>query len=317
MDKDKTIKLIKTVKEALPLITVVASAISIVIVQIFKGGAYLLERGYYDFWNIPSVYIEVNSASKLFQFFLILSLTLITFCFVFVYDYFFLKIRYSKPKKIMGQVFMVLLIPVLMILICFGYLFYMVGTKQVIQALVQNPMLMLVQGTPLVIAMSSSVFGIALMCYPLFADTGNHNEKRNNEEQKTQAKNPQKPPSNPVSQVSSNKIIIAGSIFLTVLIIMLYWCTFTIYQQGKADAGREKTIDIVTMSDKTYVVLKQYGDRWILKECLLSDEGLKINRDTYVFADIAEKEILRYTLKASQDISGSFLENDAFRKLKN
>lgn len=311
MDKDKTIKLIKTVKEALPLITAAASVFSIVIVQIFKGGTYLLERGYYDFWNIPSVYIEVNPGSKLFQFFLILSLTLIVLCFVFVYDYFFLKIRDSKPKKNKILVFMVLLVPVLAALIYLGCLFYLVGIKQVIHLWVQTPIFMLVQTITVVIAVSLCIFGIALMCYPFFAGSGNHVEKKNNEEQK-------KTPSNPVSQVSSNKtIIIAGSIFLTVLIIMLYWCTFTIYQQGKADAGREKTIDIVTMSDKTYVVLKQYGDRWILKECLLSDEGLKINRDTYVFADIAEKEILRYTLKTSQDISEGFLENDAFRKLKN
>lgn len=296
--KEETLrKISKDIKSVIALITAITSVFSVVIVQLFKGGAYLQEKGYYDLWNIPSTYIEVNSANKLFQLLLVLSLTLISTSVALIYCDFFFKIVYSRgKKKLLKLILIVLLIPIFVSFLWICYLCVQVGVIAVFQFICQKPMCFMWRTSPFVIVAIIFLICIGVFYYPFIQDLLIIKRKEKPEEKKASAEAYKE------KSISNRQSFIVYVILILMFAVITSWCGFTIYQQGRNDAAKEIVLDTVNMDDRTYVVLKKYNDNWILKECKFVDNGIRINKDAYFIADISGKKILRYSVKENQSL---------------
>lgn len=247
MNEETLRKASEDTKSVIALVTAVASVLSVVIVQLFKGGAYLQEKGYYDFWNIPSTYIEVDTANKLFQLLLVLSLTLISTSVALIYWDFFFKIWYSKSKKKLLKItLIVLLIPTFVEFLWICYLCVLVGRNEAFQFICQMPMYFLERTIPSVVLVILLLICIGVIYYffirdLIFSGRKEKPDKKQASDEAHKGKN-----------ISKQQSFIACVILILTFAVMVSWNGFTIYQQGRNDAAKETVLDTVKINDSTY-----------------------------------------------------------------
>ncbi len=91
-----------------------------------------------------------------------------------------------------------------------------------------------------------------------------------------------------------DRVYKAWGILLIVIPTFVFALTF--YNDGFDKSADASEVEIVIIDEKEYVIAGIYDGKWILKECTLNEEVLKINSSSYTFQEIGNYEILYYYL---------------------
>lgn len=308
MKKVKKIrKAIKKINEYIPLITVIVSAISVLVTGLFKAGAYLYCKGYYDFWNIPADYITLNYQNLLYNF--LLTMGIVTICIGLSNLYVFAFKKILKKEKLFTKIIqcvgMILVVPLLVIVIFVVYLMLEFPIGEIIGYVRNAPGHFAANVALVSFLLLLAIFGTGQMLSVAYA-IGKEDDK--NEECSDEEKRKEE-----TEKGYQDRIII----FVLIVFFATIMCTgYSIYKQGEQNVAQKKNIDMVFLDEKTYIIVGQYGESWILKECIYSDEQLRINSEHYMISNIENKDIVKISIKDEDNVEGCVVDNATYEKLE-
>ncbi len=291
-------KVVRYTDEKLALITAMISVISIIVTAVFRAGTYLYYKGYYDFWNIPSAYIVVNYNDTLFKFLLSMSLVIIVIGISSIYMYYFRKIAEKNKglNKILKLLCMMLIIPIFSICIFLVYMTIEFSIDKILNYLCN----MTSDFFATIISISIILFLLIILAgqwgYILYEEE-NRKEKQKIDKVKFQAK------------------IISWMVGILVLILSILWLGYIIYDAGRNRISEDDTINVVYMQNKYFVVITQYDNKWILKECMLEEDGVMINSDHYMIENIIGYDILIKKLPVGNSLQDCIVEGNTYRDM--
>lgn len=176
-----------------------------------------------------------------------MSLTLISTSVALIYWDFFFKIWYSKSKKKLLKItLIVLLIPTFVEFLWICYLCVLVGRNEAFQFICQMPMYFLERTIPSVVLVILLLICIGVIYYffirdLIFSGRKEKSDKKQASDEAHKGKN-----------ISKQQSFIAGVILILMFAVMVSWNGFTIYQQGRNDAAKETVLDTVKINDSTY-----------------------------------------------------------------
>lgn len=352
MDKVKDEKIemkkenvVEKIDKHIGTITAAISASTAIVTGLFRGGAYLYSKGYYDFWKIPYQYIEVNYENVLLNFLLVMG-CLIAWtglsgaymeCWNWAYD------TQSKIKIVLKGVFLFLLIVVITAVGCVLYMLrenplqivleylrissgYFLG-----QVLLSSALLFM-----MTLGMGLTYMGIILEIDHNTSKGGKNTSDKEEEPQKAQStsdkvEDTQKVQNNPnkvenqkevqnnsdkkSSQKTPKRLIIL--FFILVITLAIAGEAYTIYSGNRTTSSNANKVQVVDIEEDSYIIIGQYKDKWILKECLEKDGEFKINYDHFMISNIEDRNIIEKTLAKGMTVEDCLIDNLEFQELKN
>ncbi|MBQ2802182.1 MAG: hypothetical protein IJF03_12450 [Lachnospiraceae bacterium] len=266
--------IVKYVDEHIEVVSAVASIISLLFIWAFKMGTYLYCKGCYDFWNIPVEYIAINYQNILYKFLVTVGGVFLFIGFSNIYTFLWIKVREIENRKvrIRKRVILILVIPFLVIVFEVIYLLSQFSLMEVLAYVFYMPKFFwgITALITLMVAPCVGLSGQFIIDKYKEKDTIDQ-ETLENDNKKTMVYG-----------------IVIGIAFLGSLIGLSY----SIYDIGKNSIAGKHKVDMVYIENNSYVIVGQYEDNWILKECFVDGEEVLINKSHYMFEDIVGKDVV-------------------------
>lgn len=285
--------LMNLLSKYLSAITAVASVLSLAITAMFKMGTYVYYRGMYDAWNIPIEYITVNYENSLFYVLLTLTIVFLLSGVAIVYEKIITVFFQAKElcKRIFGVGSMILLAFLGAYLFVFIYLSVQFPLGEVLRYFKSYPMSVSVLGIMGVLLFFAICLSIEEIKEIVLSIQG---AKKKNKSKNT-------------LDWKVKMAIILCFAFAGCIIYM----SFFLYKTGESSVLNEGSVSVVSYEQQDYVIVGRYKDEWILKECLLVQNGKQmINYDNYLLEDIKGVSVAFF--KLSEPVEKVFVENRIF-----
>lgn len=256
------------------VVSAIASIISLLVVWIFKMGTYLYCKGCYDFWNIPVDYIAINYQNILYKFLVTVVGVVLFIGFSNIYTFLWIKVREIKNKKvrIRKRVILILVIPFLVIVFEVIYLLSQCSLLEVLAYVFYMPKFF----WGITVLLSFMVASCVALCGQLTIDK--YKEKDTIDQETLENDN--------------KKMMVYGIVIGIALLGSLIGLSYSIYDIGKNSIAGKHKVDMVYIENNSYVIVGQYEDNWILKECFVDGEEVLINKGHYMFEDIVGKDVV-------------------------
>lgn len=307
MNNKKT--MMEYLKEYWMLITSAVSGVYMVI----KGGAYVYCQGAYSAWKVPVNYVEINNANSLFDFCakLLLCVLIVSYLVFFSFQFYKESKTNSGLAKWIRLLLLFFVIPILPVVLL---AFEMVINTPVLELGVEGMVKELNALVPYVIVM-------AIMCYFLTLELGIGFKEiflRILQEQSSLEKGIIESAGSVKSQKPyKSHTTIYWKVFVTVFIFVLLFIVIgsILYSSGREDVQFSESVHIVSIEENKYVVVSQYKDSWIIKECIAENDQLVINQDHFMISDIHERDIKRYVIENGKTVGECMVSDQVFRKV--
>ncbi|MGN1167799.1 MAG: hypothetical protein ACI4S2_15380 [Lachnospiraceae bacterium] len=326
-------------------ITAVISALTAIVTGLFRGGAYLYSKGYYDFWKIPYQYIEVNYGNVLLNFLMMMTCMIAWAGFSGVYMECWYRADNKKSKLRINpkKVLLILLIVVIAAAVCVLYMLRENPLQIVLEYLRVSPrdfmrqvLLVSVLLFMMTWGMGQMYMGIILEIDHNTSKEGQNTSDKEEEPQKAQStsdkvenlqkaqstsdkvEDPQKVQNNPENEnikKNLNRLII--SLFILLIPLAIAFEANSIYKDNRTTSSNANKVQVVDLEEASYIVIGQYKDKWILKECLEKDGEFKINYDHFMISNIEDRNIIEKTLAKGMTVEDCLVDNLEFQELKN
>ena len=233
------------------------------IIPIINGASYLYYKGIYDFWHIPSTYIEADTRKVLYNFCVELAIVIIFIGLANVFCYEFYKKR--KNKWLSGIIKIVLVCGILVssALLLLVYLLRSYSFIEIAKYVHNYPGNLLANALPIAVLLGGFIFIIgqperiyvADSIYEKRMDKGKGKIKESKEEgEKTKKDN--------------SVYIIIGVVFFIVGILS---AANSVYSNSQNTIKNATQIDVVSINNIEYAVVAQYKNQWILKKCNIEE----------------------------------------------
>ncbi len=288
-EENKVIKnVLKEVHEKWEMVVFVCSAIVAILLFLIKLFTYAYTKAYYDFWNIPTEYLEMKNDNLIYDFFVKVLIALVIFVLSKGYsDVIINNFKLKKYVKVIAWISIVTIIIYLFfvisliqtgynITIVFKYIFF------------DDPVTILSYTIITSLLIHIIVFAIYLI-------------EQGTKDIITTFKD--------ISKNLNLKIIILGLVVLGISLLFGYFWIYNIRLDACQDG---KEIEVVTIDNKEYAVITKYNDKWIIKNCKMDGELLYINSDKYYIDDITSYQIQHYENKISN--KDCLLTNNEFEE---
>ena len=292
---DKISEIIKFLECHWVILTFCITGVATLIVGLFKGGAYLYTKAYYDFWGIPLDYINVDFTNTLYKFLISIFLSILLIIISSIYYIIFSKIKHGEKAKLhiffwVSSVFIMVTLGLLL------YLIFQFPFLEIVRSVTQHPKSFLGN----IIAVSIMMFGCIIFCSVFWnvileIPFTRNNSQNNNEDKKS--------------------INIRGVLRLMIIIILAI--TITICVEGRIlynsrlDSINETTeLNIAQIDNKEYIVISQYKDSWILKECSSKGDDFQISKTNYMFYNLEGVTVVKKELESDRKIDSYFTEEN-------
>ena len=287
-------KVFKTVNSNWAVIATILSGVATFGAFIIRGGMYVYTKAYYDFWNIPIEYLEMDNEMIIYKFIVMIVLLLITILFGNIY-FEIIKVTFKRKK------YLYVFIKIVAIPICIFGIFIIAllitgsSRKDIYEYLVETPFKIINYS----ILLSIMIFLIFLLSYLTVIMAKGLTKDITNSLKTTK------------SSCINFKRIFIGAVVVIFGCIIVYAC---VYSNRIADCQNGKEIEIVTIDDKKYAVIGKYEEQWIIKECKFKGTDVYINHEEYMIQDITSYPIRHY--QNGINAKDSILSYDVFGKLK-
>lgn len=286
--KRKIITVIRLIEKHWVLMTGCLAALGIIVEIVLRTSAYISAKGYCDFWEIPYVYIDIDYRTFIFKFFenliSIIAMLTITFGWCLLIQKGWRKVS-EKGKGIKTLFFLEILGSVLTINIVLIYLlgiFYCHYTLLEIAASIRGDL-----GGFLYCMFILLMFelGVVILIWT-FAKWVIEEEEFKEEEKE---------------ECVTRHLSYRKKVQILLLIVVIFSATvgiesMLIYGNGKDRANQVSQLDVVTMEEKSYVVVEQNDGVGILVPCSSDEEGLVIHVGEYMFSNLSGYTIRRVSL---------------------
>ena len=277
-------QMLKEFNENIGIVTLSCTLFGIMLQSILKGFSYLHYKAKFDLWNIPNELINVHYTNSLYG--IIVSAVFIFLLFAISY------ILYSygaekndkgklKWKNIIAQQVVIVLSAIVMLIYTFVIVFDDFNLINIIEYIKGNTgeVITIFVVYFFVLDLIVLVFGKSLTSEVKYSPTRN--------------KKPQ---------------YIALMIFV-LFIFGIAALSLIFYSQRRSSYNSVTKIDIVTVNENKYVLVNEHNNKWIVKECIIDEEGIHINKDSYMLIDIEGLRIVRQRIK---DVSSHFIDNSSY-----
>lgn len=291
-------KMIEYTSENLKVVTAMVSMISLIITGLFKALTYLYCRGQHDFWNIPANYITIDYQNILFKFLLMTVFVILIIGICTIYTYYFKKIKEKNRgiKKFLKLTCMIFAIPCFSIFIMAWYIIVEFSIGEMLDYMNNDTSDFLVTILIFSILIGLLLFSIGQWGFYLYDE-----EKQEDKQEKSKPKTLRKTP---------KQWLVIGVIFLVSAIGLL---GYTVYDTGKSSCLGEVTVNVVDIKNKSFVIVDQYNDKWILKECILENDEVIINLDSYIIDDIIGNNILIKRLPDGKSLQDCLVNDETYK----
>jgi hypothetical protein len=339
MNEKEKFSIVDWCEKHLALLTAVSSILGIGLTGLFKCASYWYEKGYYDFWDIPLTYMQIDYNKVLMQFLLNFSSIVIIYAVGIVY------IEIYNSSKLRGKV----LLHILLFLINTGVIIYATysvgGTIYDVFNFTNHEILGFFIGVEIFL------YGIELIIIFCFREKKPQKEKvkkiksskqkENNQEQKSNItkskcskgdseKDGQTTELDQKEKISKTKgeekklplLKKRTALFILFLVVIVIatinWTCYILYNERKDKCEDTQKFEIMLDSDgQEYVILSTYDDKYFVKPCNVSEEqhSVIINSDKYKLIEIGVNEVTIYDFS---EFKGAFelLNNDEFKNLQ-
>lgn len=289
-EKNRVINLLDMVGKYWAIITAFISGIALVVSFLLKWAMYIYAKAFYDFWTIPDYYIQSSNENTVFEFLLII-VAVIVFMFI-AYIYFGCLEKSKKEKKHISMILLIMLVPFLwyftmMVLMNMdGYswrdLLFFTFTKG------YTLLGYIILFSVVIYLVGYGAFMSVLMLLEM-ADS---------------IKNVR------LNELNGKKIMLMIS-FLFVVWLIVCW---SIYSSKLSTSETGKELEIVEIEAAQYVIIAEYGDQWIVKECILNDDTVIVNKDDYSCIEIDGYSVRHF--ENSIENVDALVDYDEFEKMK-
>lgn len=291
---DKIKKQIGIIEGHWKIFAATLSALALVVDCIFKMGAFIYMKGLYDFWGVPSEYIEVNYDHILYRFFGSLAVCTVIIGISNIYCYILYKIVYNSRNRMIKKIGQCLLgmvtIPFLVAGLFFIYLFCQFSIKEILESVQEQPLEFAIS----VIPISIVLIGFIAFMWAFWKDTKGKSSNNAVEESIPESDKLKK----------KWKIIIVTGIILIIVVCVIAEMQM-IYRQQKTSANEAKELHIATIKANNYIVVGHYNDFLILVPCTEEGDDLVIENGRYMFGNLEEAEIRKKAI--SKNVEEYFL----------
>ena len=247
-------------------------------------------KAFYEFWTIPDYYIESSNENTVFDFLLVL-VAVIVFMFIsYIYLWCFRKNK--KEKKYINLIVQIFFVPFLLY-VALMILMNMDGNSwwTLLILTFTGGHKLLFYTMPLTLVIYLLGYGAAMSVVMIL-------------EMADSIKNVK------LSELNGRKVMLMLS-FIFILWIIL--CS-SIYSSKVSSCETGKELEIVDVGGTQYVVIVQYQDKWIVKECILKDATVFINKDNYSCIEISGFPIRHF--ENSIENVAALISYDEFEKMK-
>lgn len=298
--------LIENINENIAILTVLVSGLSLLVTALFKAGTYFYYKGYYDYWRIPENYINVNYENTLYKFLVTVIVTILLLGVSNIYTFCGLTImkKVNGYKKIVSGIVWLLSVPLFVItFLCTGLIIkFGISIKEImIYIRYEMGSFMSEVGALwafLWFALILCGYGIEL----IFMEFSKSNKEESSDKEEDDTLNQNK------------RLRIVLLICCVGFLVMIAWVGYTIYDAGRDSVLDRNRIDIVSIGDESYVVIDQYQDKWILKECKSVGNKFMINHDHYTIKDIIGEDIHVKFPKEGGKIEDWIVDNEEYHR---
>lgn len=286
----KFIESIELIEKHWVLVTASLGVLTFIIERLFKAGAYIYKKAYFDFWEIPHVYINIDYRVVTFRFFetligVIIMLSIVCAgCLItqIAWKKVSPKGKFAKALFFLGGLGSILFVnTTLLYLLGIFYLHYTVVEIRV--SIVSD-----IMGFFCCILMTFLCeLGATAIGWP-FAKWITREEELNREQKE---EDPQK-------SLTARKKIQGSFLIVIVLIFAIGFVieSHLIYETGKDHANQANQLDIVAIEEETYIVVEQNDGVGILVPCSKDGEDLVIYVGEYKYSNLSGHTISRVAL---------------------
>ena len=257
----------------------IVPVIGAIIWALVKGGGYMYMKGVYHYWNIPDDYIVINSGDVLFRFIVIIGLSVIT-CIVSVV---IAQCCENHGTSLLKKLIVLLLLVGTIAVLLFGILCYMCSFQEVFLYVLNYPF-----------KFWGTVIILSILCFACFWGIGNlvmsllDRVKNNSDVNKERS-------------FKSNTIVVLFTVFYTFALM------FIMFDIGKKITAETKDFTIVTIEEEKYIIINTYKDKWIVKQCIDTEDGRKIDNVHYMICDLDGYPLEVWKLEAGDSINNHIL----------
>ena len=273
------------VKHIKPMIALI-STFSFVFTGAFEMCVYQYYRGYYDFWNIPDMFIEIDYKDIIYRLVNILAVVALLIIVTNIFWSYYDRIR-KRMKKIIIAATAIAGVFILSSVFFIAYVCLDVGRMISLPEIVE----ILPYIVETAVLLTIGITGLGLTCH--INITKGPDEKR--------TKNSHK-----IGRIASRRYILTGLGFILFAVI-IGWNM--IYSSGKDAAACRDSISIVNAEQRSYVIVDIYDGKYLMKECSYVTEGaatlpdgFRICRSNYMICGMTDENVTVYELE-SNDIS--------------
>jgi len=292
-------EIIKALNENIGIVALIIAFLSGILQSIFRGFAYLRFKGKYDLWNIPNEFISIDYTSILYRFILSVAfiiLILITSHFLYYYG----LVRRNNGKRNWGNI-----IKTHLSIITYSFILLILTIiinypVAILIEFIKYPKEMLPFLIVYVLMIEICVFSAGNMMEYIFPlkdepskDLNDGNiEKKDNKEKSI-----------------NNRIAIykATCIIVVTIIIGTLFMGLLMYNSFRNTYDNVNNLDIISINDDKFVLINEYKDKWIVKECFIDNNYFYINKEHFMIIDLEGKPVINYNI--DKRVSLYFLSN--------
>ncbi|WP_313134320.1 hypothetical protein [Anaerocolumna sp.] len=244
----------------LALLTAISSILGIGVTGLFKCISYWYEKGYYDFWGIPLIYMEIDYNNILMQFLLNFSFIVIIIAAGIIY------IEIYNSSKLRGKV----VLHILLFFINAGIITYAIyrvgGTINDIFDFSNHETLATFIGAEIIIYILEL---IVIICFS--------EKKPKKEKIKGIKRSKQKLKENKREETRIQFLKKETAIYMLVLVVyviaVINWICYVFYNDRKDKCEDTQKFGVLLDDDnQEYVILTTYDDKYFIKPCTVSEE---------------------------------------------
>lgn len=322
-DKKMTLPIIGWCEDHIGILTAIASLLGIVITGVFQYLSYLYEKGFYDFWEIPIKYMEIDYHNLLMQFLLNFSAIIIIIAFGVIY------INIYNNFKIGGRIFLNIF-PVFFNILLLIYAAYRVGGTINDVLNFSNPEVL-----KLVIVVEVILYPMELIYIHYFKERKPKKEAQIAQKASKKIKKNRKSKKNSIVESNCSMDVVkkdedkteadenkdtfkakeeknmANVAVIIILCLLVYcigvinWTGFLLYNDRKDKCDDNKRFEIIKdEEEQEYVVLSIYDSKYFVKPCIVSEEEpfIAINSDKYKLIEMVDNEVVIHDYGNLKDV---------------
>lgn len=322
-DKKKTFTIIKWCEDHIGLLTTIVSILGVGITGLFRILVYWYEKGYYDFWEIPIKYMEINHYNLLMQFLSSFSAVIITIACWIVYVKLYKTLK--GWRRIFLSIYQIVFNTLLILYATYkvGGTFYDVfnfSNNEVLKALIVIEVMLYILEFIIIQCFKEKKpqKEINKIQKPSEKIKKNGKNKNNsiaeqncsNDDAKKDEETTKTYEKKDTFEVKDDKawINIAVTIILCLVIYfvcVINWTGYVLYNDRKDKCEDNKKFEVIKdKEEQVYVILSTFDDKYFVKPCIVSEEEpfIVINSDKYKLIEMVDNEVAIYDFGNLKDV---------------